>query len=194
MQTMLGAIWLVRLAFGQPVDCSAGSAVLVRDDTLQACARDQASALYARGLAEARAAYAVGGSPESLTILRSTIGALQALTPRSRQVDIAVNVLQAAAAAAQSERDEMALYLDQAVQIETIQLAAGEPGAPLVSAHEAAGDLWLRVYRFEDARRSYRLAIERVGPTARARLGLARAEARLRSGPAACPDAQATCP
>jgi hypothetical protein len=33
-----------------------------------------------------------------------------------------------------------------------------------------------------------------VGPTPRVLLGIARAEARLKNGPNACPDTQTTCP
>ncbi len=64
-------------------------------------------------------------------------------------------MLQAAAAAAQSERDEMRLYLDTAIRMETLQRAAGMPGAPVIAAAEAAGDLWLQVHRYEEARRAY---------------------------------------
>lgn len=150
--------------------------------------------LYLRGLLSARDAYGLGGSPESLAVVRSAIATLEARPARSRQVDIVINVLRAAAAAAQSERDEMALFLTQAIQLETIQLAAREPGAPLISAHEVAGDLWLRVFRYEDARQAYLKALSQVGPTPRVLLGIARAEVRLKNGPNACPDTQTTCP
>ena len=47
-------------------------------------------------------------------------------------------------------------------------------GAPIVSAYEVAGDLWLQVHRFDDARRAYVTAAEQVGSTRRVTLGLAR--------------------
>lgn len=178
----------------QATDCGPGSELLLRDETAQACARGEVEMLYLRGLVSAREAYALGGSPESLTVVRSTIATLEARPDRSRQVDIVINVLRAAAAAAQSEREEMGLFLAQAIQLETIQLAAREPGAPLVTAHEAAGDLWLRVFRYDEARQAYLRALSQVGPTPRVRLGIARADARLKDGPAACPDTQTTCP
>lgn len=184
---------LLILLLAQGPDCAPGSAALLRDDTAQTCARDEVAVLYMRGLIAARDAYGFGGSPESLAVVRSTIAALEARTPRSRPTDIVVNVLKAAAAAAQSEREEMSLFLAQALQLETVQLAAREPGAPLVTAHEAAGDLWLRVFRYEDARQAYVKALSQVGPTARVLLGIARAEARLKFGPGACPDSQSAC-
>ena len=90
------------------------------------------------------------------------------------------------AAASQYERDEMALYLAEATRIEALLLAARQPGAPFISAHEMAGDLWLQVHRFEDARRAYALAAERVGRTPRVRLGLARVAVRLQEPALAC--------
>jgi hypothetical protein len=108
--------------------------------------------------------------------------------------EIARNVLLAAVAAAQSERDQMAIFLAHAKQMESLQIMAGQPGAPTISAHEAAGDLWLRVHRYEEARQAYLDAFKTIGPTPRTLLGLARADARLKDGPAACPDTQPTCP
>lgn len=192
MQTLVALFWFA--ALGQGVECHSASALLLLDDTTLACARGEVATLYVRGLVEARDATALGGSPESLRPLHATIAALEGQNPRTRQIDISVYVLQAAAAAAQSEREEMALYLAQALQMESLQLAARQPAAPVVTAHEVAGDLWLRVYRYEDARQAYLRALSQVGPTGRAQLGLARAEARLKSGPAACPDSELTCP
>jgi hypothetical protein len=49
-----------------------------------------------------------------------------------------------------------------------------------------AGDLWLQVHRFDDARRAYTLAADRVGRTPRVRLGLARVAVRLQEPAIAC--------
>jgi hypothetical protein len=135
---------------------------------------------YLRGLIAARSAYAQGGSPESLQPVGDAIAALDrqgAAFPGRAQ--IAALVLRAAAAAAQSEREEMALYLDQALRVEAFQLAARQPPAPIISAHEAAGDLWLQVHRFEEARSAYDTAIARIGANPRLVLGRARTLARL---------------
>jgi hypothetical protein len=99
---------------------------------------------------------------------------------------VASLALRAVAAASQYERDEMAVYLAEATRIEGLLLAASQPGAPFITAHELAGDLWLQVHRFEDARRAYARAAERVGRTPRVRLGLARVAARLQDPALAC--------
>jgi hypothetical protein len=139
---------------------------------------------YLIGLVAASEAYRYGGSPESLEPVRAAIAELKARP--SRASDVAQSVLEAAAAAAQSEREEMALRLDHALRLEKQLRAAGARGAPIVSAHEAAGDLWLRVHRFEDARRAYVNAAGEVGLTSRVHLGLARSAARLEDVNAAC--------
>jgi hypothetical protein len=95
-------------------------------------------------------------------------------------------VLLAASSAAQSEREEMGLLLEHALDLERRQRAAGLPGAPIVTAHEVAGDLWLQVHRFEDARRAYLDSLEHVGTTRRVTLGLARVAFRLGDLPTAC--------
>jgi hypothetical protein len=151
------------------------------------CAAAEVPAHYLQGLVAARSAYREGGSPESLAPVRDAVAALDArggTLPGAAQV--ARFVLLAAAAAAQSERDEMALLLDHALRLERLQRAAGQPGAPAVSALEAAGDLWLQVHRYDDARRAYLEAETQVGARPRLSLGLARVAARLQDRPAAC--------
>ncbi len=118
---------------------------------------------------------------------REAIEALATLSQGRRgSAEIARLVLQAAAAAAQSDRDEMRLYLETAMQMEVIQSAAGLPGAPIVSATEIAGDLWLQVDRYEDARRAYADAADRVGPSLRNMIGSGRASSRLKDVLEAC--------
>lgn len=201
------------LALAQEAECGAEAKALLTDASARMAGLDAAGAsdalskasalgcadariamLYLGGLAAAKEAYALGGAPESLRGVNDAIAALAALSPRSVPAQIARYVLQAAAAAAQSERDEMRLFLEQALRIEALQLLARQPGAPIVTAHEVAGDLWLRVHRFDEARQAYVEAGRRLGPTPRTRLGMARAEARLRDGPGACPDTRPTCP
>lgn len=143
--------------------------------------------VYLRGLADAREAFRDGGTAEALAPVHAAIEGLGAISQGRRgSAEIARLVLQAAAAAAQSERDEMRLYLETAIQMEVIQSAAGLPGAPLLGATEIAGDLWLQVDRYEDARRAYADAADRVGPSLRMMVGNARASSRLKDVPAAC--------
>jgi hypothetical protein len=151
------------------------------------CVDVEAAAIYVRGLLSAREAARLGGTVDSLVDVRSAVNELARLTnPVPPQIEIAQLVLQAAAAAAQSERQEMAVFLDQATRLEALQRAAGQPGAPLVSAHEVAGELWLQVHGYDDARRAFVRAAEQVGQTGRVRLGWARAAVGLKDSLSAC--------
>jgi hypothetical protein len=135
--------------------------------------------IYVDGLLAAENAYRQGGSPESLAPVRSTIAELEKISGATPgPAEIARLVLLAAVAAAQSEREEMAAFLTHAVEMELLQRAAGQPGAPVVSALEAAGDLWLRVHRYDDAKRAYQRAAAVLGMTPRIKAGLARIPAK----------------
>jgi hypothetical protein len=137
--------------------------------------------LYLRGLGAAAAAYAQGGSEASLAPVRDAMAALQRLSGGGPgPAEIARLVLAASAAAAQSERDEMNAFLVHATEMEVLQLEAGQPGAPGVPALEAAGDLWLRVHRYDEAVRAYERAITYLGATPRITANLARARALSR--------------
>jgi hypothetical protein len=151
------------------------------------CVETRVATLYLRGLVAAQAAYALGGSAESLLPVRAANAALDAIAVGAPgSATIASLVLRAATAAAQSERDEMTLYLEQAVRLEAIELARAGAGLPVVTAHEAAGDLWLRVHRFDAARRAYAVAAERLGVTPRIVWGRARVAVRLNETSMAC--------
>jgi hypothetical protein len=165
-------------------DLRSARATLATD--LSGCAEVVVSYWYLRGLIAAREAYSFGGSPESLEPVRLAIAQLALRTKETRAAEIAQVVLMAASAAAQSEREEMGLLLEHATDLEEQQRSAGLPGAPVVTAHEVAGDLWLQVHRFEDARRAYLHALETIGSTRRVVLGLARTAARLGDAPVAC--------
>jgi hypothetical protein len=137
-------------------------------------------AVYLRGLEAARAAARVGGSTESLVPVREAIATLDHLAAGTAgPAEIARYVLLAAADAAQEERDEMALFLEHAVALERAQLDAHRPGAPGVTALEVAGDLWLQVRRYDDAKQAYERARAVLGSTPRIEAGLARVEAAL---------------
>ena len=147
----------------------------------------EVAVVYLQGLIDAREAFLDGGTASSLAPVQAAIQSLGTIAQGRRgSAEIARLVLQAAAAAAQSERDEMRLYLESAIQMEQVQRAAGLTGAPLISASEIAGDLWLQVARYDDARQSYAEAAERAGPSLRTVAGLARASSRLKDAAAAC--------
>jgi hypothetical protein len=165
----------------------AGAADVFFAGSGQWCVEAEIAGHYLRGLVAAREAYKAGGSPPSLAPVRLAVAALDARAPEAPALAaLARAVLLAAAAAAQSERDEMALLLEHAIRLEAVQLEADQPPLPVATAHDVAGDLWLQVHRYEDAQRAYELALERVGATPRIMLGLARAAARLKNVMAAC--------
>ena len=156
----------------------AGAVGYLRDPAAD-CGDIEVAALYLEGLAAAMNAYKLGGSEESLLPVREAIGELERISAqRPGQAEVARLVLVAAAAAAQSEREEMGAFLTHALAMESLQLAAGQPGAPVLSAHEVAGELWLQVHRFDDARAAFARAAEQVGTTPRITAGLARATPR----------------
>jgi len=147
----------------------------------------QVAMVYVRGLSNAREAARQGGSPESLAPVTQAIAWLGIVSNgRPGPAEIARLTLQGAAAAAQSERDEMRLYLESAVRMETVQRAAGMPGAPLVSAAETAGDLWLQVHHYDEARHAYEDAADRFGASLRTHAGRARAARSVNDTAAAC--------
>jgi len=165
----------------------AGAAERFRVATEGGCADAAIGAWYLHGLIGAREAFRLGGSPESLIPVRQAIASLEALAKRRPgAAEIARLTLQAAAAAAQSERAEMRLYLESAMTMESLQWAAGQTSAPVVTAAEAAGDLWLQVHQYEDARRAYTAAEAHIGLTRRVTAGLARVAARLNDAASAC--------
>ena len=138
-------------------------------------------AVYLRGWDAATEAARVGGSAESLAPVRQAIAELERLAGGAHgPAEIAAYVLRAAADAAQDERDEMALFLVHAIDLERTQLDARQPGAPGISAHEAAGELWLRVRRYEDALRAFERARSVIGTTPFIESGLARVNNALR--------------
>ena len=142
---------------------------------------------YLEGLLGAAEAVEKGGTVDSLREVRS---ATNALSRRSEQGDrrwqAASLALRAVAAASQQERGEMSVYLAEATRIEELLLTAGLPGAPLITVHELAGDLWLQVHQFAEAHAAYERAASVLGRTPRILLGLAEATARLPDTTAAC--------
>jgi len=164
-----------------------GSARLYEEAARIGCDRAALAAVYLEGLQAARDAYRAGGSDASLETVRTAIAALEASANAGDKVaEVGRVTLLAAAAAAQSERDDLATFLAQATSLERA-LHAATPGAMLpVTAHEVAADLWLQVHRFDTAQEAYRVASDLVGMTPRVAAGLARTAVRLKDVAAAC--------
>jgi hypothetical protein len=164
-----------------------GASQQLETDIAGRCEAAQIARLYVGGLIAAREAFRQGGPPELLEPVRQAITSLDAIAKgRPGPAAVARLVLQAASAAAQSERDEMGLYLDSAIHMESLQHTAGQPGAPLVSAAEAAGEFWLQLHGYEAARGAYSLAAAQKGFTMRVLAGLGRSAERLADMPGAC--------
>ena len=81
----------------------------------------------------------------------------------------------AAIAAAQEERDELTLLIVHADQLEARLRDIGQPDDVVLPFDELAGDLWLQLHRFEDAKGRYERSVRRWPERTRAWLGLARA-------------------
>ena len=94
-------------------------------------------------------------------------------------------VLRAAIPAAQHERPEMALRIEEMLRHESLQLEAKQPPLPVLSAHEAAGYFWLQLHLYVEAGRAFDAAALAVGRTPHVLLGHARTAAG-RQDPAAC--------
>ncbi len=165
------------VARAQDPDLSAAADAL-RSAAGQGCADAEVGALYLRGLIDAREAFRQGAPPESLVTVHKAIASLEQLGQgQPGPAEIARLMLRAAAAAAQSERDEMALYLEHAERMDALLRATGQPAAPVLSAAEVSGELWLQVHRYEDAHAAFTRAASQVGMTPRVVAGLARAAA-----------------
>ena len=154
---------------------------------LRGCAQVRVAALYLRALQSAREAYRTGGDAASLQPVTLAIATLEQLAATGdRHAELARVILMAAAAAAQSERSDMALLLDHALALEQRMVRDGNGGAAGVTAHEAAGDLWLQVHRFDAAVAAYVAAAELFGNTPRITLGLARTAVQMKQREPAC--------
>ena len=171
-------------------------ALAVRMDTDGAVARLEAGAgtgcdvevpvAFLRALTVARAASARGGDEASLRPIKSLLAVIERRAQPGSAEEIAVLLIHAATAAAQSEHDELFAYLSQALQVERARGVRRLAGAPILTAHEVAGELWLEVYRYDDAAAAFRIARGASGDSPRLLAGLARALARQRSTADAC--------
>jgi hypothetical protein len=151
------------------------------------CDEAAGGAEYLEGLLGAAEAVKHGGTVDSLREVRSAVNALSRRSETAgRRWEAASAALRAVAAASQYERAEMTVFLAEATRVEALLVAAGLPGAPFISAHELAGDLWMQLHGYAEARVAYVGAAKVVGRTGRVRLGLARAAAGLKDVTGAC--------
>ncbi len=140
------------------------------------------------GWVAARAAVRAGGTPDSLVDVKWAGQVLEQLGARPEwrvESEYARAALSAAAAAAQDERGEMAIFLAHARGLsDRLTLARATPRWPLpIDALE--GDLWLEVDRYAEALQAFERALK-IEPTAFVLVGLARTRARLGNEAGAC--------
>jgi hypothetical protein len=151
------------------------------------CDEAAGGAEYLEGLLGAAEAVEKGGTVDSLREVRSATHALSRRSEHGgRRWEAASVALRAVAAASQQERGEMAIYLAEATRVEGLLLAGGLSGAPFITVHELAGDLWLQIHLFAEARAAYERAAAAIGYTPRILVGLARAAEELKDTPGAC--------
>jgi len=139
--------------------------------------------LAMEGWIAARALAPKGGALELLGPVNLRLRALDGLpgTP-ARYAEVAIR---AAVSAAQEERDEMEVFLVHARDLSDTMALIGAPAQWPLPIDEMAGELWLEVDRYKEARDAYQRAVK-VKPTANAYVGLARANDRLGDLVAAC--------
>ncbi|HVG71577.1 MAG TPA: hypothetical protein VM819_11735 [Vicinamibacterales bacterium] len=170
---------------GQAFDL-AGAATSYAAAVQAGCAAARSPLIYLRGLLAARAANEQFGSAASVAPVKQAITELEKDAAAYPAVRAMQTVLRAALPAAQHERAEMGLFIEEMLRMESIQLEAQQPPLPVLSAHEAAGQFWLQLHLYEEARRAFERAAQRIGPTPHVMLGAARAAAGLKQLPAAC--------
>jgi len=149
------------------------------------CESAASAATYVRGLIAARQADAQFGSAASLAPLTQVISSLESSAARNPSAHAMAMVLRAAIPAAQHERPEMALRIEEMLRHESLQLEAKQPPLPVLSAHEAAGYFWLQLHLYVEAGRAFDAAAQTIGRTPYVLLGHARTAAG-RQDPAAC--------
>jgi hypothetical protein len=153
---------------------------------LAAAAADAWPAIFAGGLDAAIRAWP-GGDAARIAAARAAIARLDASSDAGRRVEPAWarTLIEAAIAASQDEHPQMALLFAHASGLEAQAIASGEVSLPLVPARELAAELWLRTYRYDDARRDARAMLTALPRRISPYVVLARASARVDDAAAA---------
>ncbi len=164
---------------------TAAERVRTGDDSAGACASLRLAAWAASGWIAAAAAADRGGAVEALAPVVEAIAILTALGPPRSDAAYAVALLRAASAAAQDERDEMLVWIEEARALAArLALAGPGPTWPL-PVDLAEGELWHGVDDYELAEVAFTRALAaRESP--RAWRGLARARDRRGNQRGAC--------
>ena len=167
---------------------AAAERVRTGDDRADACRFLRLAAWASRGWVAAAAAADRGGAPGALAPVVEAVEMLTAIgaigSPRS-EAAYAVALLKAASAAAQDERDEMLVWIEEARAVAArLALAGPAPLWPL-PVDLAEGELWHGVDDYELAEAAFTRALAtRESPLAWR--GLARAQDRRANRSGAC--------
>ena len=137
---------------------------------------------------EARALARIGGDPAKLGPVRLRLEELRrfAAGPFALEAEYALVSAQAAIAASQDERAELELLLAHARDLSERLFQRQRTVRWPRSFNLLAGELWLEVDRYEDARQAFGRALRDGAPRAVARVGLAEALMRLDRRDEAC--------
>jgi hypothetical protein len=92
---------------------------------------------------------------------RASLATLETLAGEHgpNEAEWAAYVVEAAIAASQDEHQQMALFLTHAAEMEANPTTIWIGGTRLIPTREIAAELWLRTYRYEDARREARAVL-----------------------------------
>jgi hypothetical protein len=137
--------------------------------------------VFATGLDEALRAWP-GGNRERLARARTarvTLDTVPALPEDAAEIAWAGAVLEAVIDASQDEHQQMALLFTHAAELEARLTTGPRARLPLVPVRELAAELWLRTYRYDDARRDARAVLDAMPGRISPNVVLARAAARL---------------
>jgi hypothetical protein len=173
------------LRLGESFDLSGAAAAYAAAER-SGCESAAAAAIYVRGLIAARAADASFASAASLLPVQLAVASLDPLAAKDPVARAMQAVLRTAIPAAQHERPEMELRIEEMLRMESLQLEAKLPPLPVLSAHEVAGYFWLQLHLYDEARHAFDEAARRIGRTPHILLGAARAFVGRRDPAAAC--------
>ena len=123
-----------------------------------------------------------GGDAARLREARQTLAALEAPAAGGAtdpERELARALTEAVVAASQDEHPQVTLLLSHAADLESRLLDSGRLSLPLLPARELAAEIWQRFYRYADAEREARAALERFPHRWRALLTAARAATAL---------------
>ena len=136
--------------------------------------------LAQRGWREARRLAPLGGDRKLLGPVNKVVEELESLKPGplALEAEYAQTAVRAAVSAAQDERPELELFLTHARDLAERLAQRGRRASWPRPFNLLAGELWLEVDRYEEARQAYERAAS-VDPSPLALVGLAESLARL---------------